>query len=52
MGNGNPPAYISSVTYGRMLLVKMTSKYSFEEMKAALKARVNFKLGNRKEEIL
>lgn len=31
---GNPPAYISSVTYGRMFVLQMTSTRSYTEMKA------------------
>ena len=31
---GNPPAYISSVTYGRMFVLQMTSTRSYAEMKA------------------
>ena len=38
MGDGNPPGYISSVTYGRMLLLKVESSHSAEELKAALDA--------------
>lgn len=45
MGPANPPAYIASVTYGRMFLFKMVSSYSFEEMKRALRIGVNFTLG-------
>jgi hypothetical protein len=36
----NPPCYLSSVTYGRMLLVLVTSRASSLEIKAALKAGV------------
>jgi hypothetical protein len=45
MGPNNPPAYISSVTYGRMLIFKLTSIHSSEKMKRALKLAVNLKLG-------
>jgi hypothetical protein len=39
VGEGNPPAYIASVTYGRILLFKMTSstKKSYREMEASFK---------------
>lgn len=36
MGQGNPPVYISSVTYGRMLLFMASSTYTSDEIKAAL----------------
>lgn len=37
MGEGNPPAYVSSVTYGRMLLALATSTRSATEVEAALR---------------
>ncbi len=40
MGPGNPPLYISSVTYGRLLLFSVTSTYSQTEMYAALQAAI------------
>jgi len=36
--NGNPPCYISSVDYGRIIIVKMTSEESYETMKSSLSA--------------
>lgn len=41
MGAGNPPAYVASVTYGRMLLVKIESSASASELKAALDVAFN-----------
>ncbi len=38
MGPENLPTYISNIVYGRMLMLTMTSDYSFEEMEAALTA--------------
>jgi hypothetical protein len=38
-GNGNPPCYISSVTYGRMLLVLVTANVSSQTLKLALNAK-------------
>lgn len=38
MGPDNLPTYISSVVYGRMLMLTMTSSYSLEEMRGALQA--------------
>ena len=35
---GNPPCYISSVSYGRIIIVKMTSEDTFENMKSSLEA--------------
>ncbi len=40
MGPDNPPMYISSVTYGRILIFKMTSRRSYEDIKAAMKWKV------------
>ncbi|MEZ4400797.1 MAG: thiol-activated cytolysin family protein [Kofleriaceae bacterium] len=34
--DGNPPLYVSSVTYGRMVVFTFESEYSAEEMQAAL----------------
>jgi thiol-activated cytolysin len=36
MDETRPPAYVSSVTYGRMILFTFESEYSSEEMQAAL----------------
>ncbi len=36
VGPGNPPVYVSSITYGRMVIFTFESKYSGEEMGAAL----------------
>lgn len=38
LGPDNLPTFISSIVYGRMLLVTMTSTRTYEEMKAALEA--------------
>ncbi len=46
MGPGNPPAYVSSVTYGRMLLMKVESNESESELRAALDAAyTSYKVG-------
>jgi thiol-activated cytolysin len=36
MSNGNPPGYIASVTYGRILIFKVTATSSHDDIKAAL----------------
>ena len=36
MGPGNPPAYVSSVTYGRMLIMKVETDESERDLRAAL----------------
>jgi thiol-activated cytolysin len=36
VGPGNPPVYVSSITYGRMVVFTFESEYSAEEMGAAL----------------
>lgn len=36
MGPGNPPGYVSSVTYGRMLIMKIESDDSESDLRAAL----------------
>jgi thiol-activated cytolysin len=36
MGQGNPPLYVASVTYGRMVVFTFESEYSAEELNAAL----------------
>jgi len=36
MGSANPPVYVSSVTYGRLVVFTFESRYSSEEMSAAL----------------
>lgn len=36
MGPGNPPAFVSSVTYGRMLVMKIESDESERDLRAAL----------------
>jgi len=38
IGPGNLPTFVSSITYGRILVMTMTSTYSETEMKAALQA--------------
>ena len=38
VGTDNPPTFISSIVFGRMLMLTMTSSRSYEEMKAALDA--------------
>lgn len=38
IGPENPPTYISSIVYGRMLMLTMTSSHSIEEMRGALSA--------------
>lgn len=38
IGEENPPLYISSMTYGRVLIYKITSKYSESEIKSAMSA--------------
>ncbi len=38
MGSGNPPAYISTVTYGRMLLVFASTRAEAESLRLALAA--------------
>jgi thiol-activated cytolysin len=36
LGPGNPPVYVSSITYGRMVVFTFESNYSAEELGAAL----------------
>lgn len=36
MGPGNPPAFVSSVTYGRMLIMKVETDESEQDLRAAL----------------
>ncbi len=38
IGPGNPPGYVSTVTYGRMLLVLVSSSRRADELRAALSA--------------
>jgi hypothetical protein len=38
IGEDNSPLYISSMTYGRVLIYKITSKYSESEIKSAINA--------------
>lgn len=38
----NPPVYVDSMTYGRLLLVTMESQYSASEMEMALRASADF----------
>jgi Thiol-activated cytolysin len=38
IGSENPPTFISSIVYGRMLMLTMTSSFSYERMRAALEA--------------
>ncbi len=52
MSDGNPPMYISSVTYGRLLLFSMTSRSSHSEMRAALEAKFAGHASAEQEEIL
>lgn len=42
VGEGNPPGYISSVSYGRILVAKMTSSYTIDQMKSAVDAKFGF----------
>ncbi len=46
MGNDNIPAYVASVTYGRMFTATMTSSASEEELKWAMKAKYNSLVGS------
>ena len=41
MGPGNPPAYVSSVTYGRMMLMKIESDESEADLRATLDVTYN-----------
>ncbi len=41
MGPGNPPAYVSSVTYGRMLIMKVETDESERDLRAALNLAFN-----------
>ncbi len=41
MGPGNPPAFVSSVTYGRMLVMKVESNDSERDLRAALDVAFN-----------
>ncbi len=41
MGPGNPPAYVSSVTYGRMLIMKVETDESERDLRAALDLAFN-----------
>lgn len=38
IGEDNPPLYISNMSYGRVLIYKMTSTYSAERIQAAIEA--------------
>lgn len=38
IGDDNPPLFISSMTYGRILMYKMTARYSSERIAAAIEA--------------
>lgn len=38
MGSGNPPLYISSVQYGRMICILARGEFSSSELKASIKA--------------
>ncbi|MGY2893839.1 thiol-activated cytolysin family protein [Deinococcus sp. UYEF24] len=42
----NPPVYVDSMTYGRLLLVTMESQYSASEMEVALRASASFGAAN------
>ena len=42
MGEGNPPCFVSSVTYGRRFIVHVSSSISEEKVNAALNVVVNF----------
>jgi hypothetical protein len=41
IGPGNPPVYVDSVTYGRMLIFTVSSKTESSELKASLNAAFN-----------
>ncbi|MEM7765722.1 MAG: thiol-activated cytolysin family protein [Pseudomonadota bacterium] len=41
MGEGNVPAYVARVTYGRILTATMTSTFSEEEMRSAFEFKYN-----------
>ena len=41
IADNNPPLYISSMTYGRVLIYKMTSSYESSRIQAALSASYN-----------
>lgn len=41
IGDSNPPLYVSSMTYGRVLIYKMTSSDSKQRIKAAINASYN-----------
>ncbi|MCB9229513.1 MAG: thiol-activated cytolysin family protein [Deltaproteobacteria bacterium] len=41
ISDGNPPGYISSVTWGRKILLFFESDASYEDLEGALKARFN-----------
>ncbi len=41
MGPGNPPAFVSSVTYGRMLIMKVETDESERDLRAALDLAFN-----------
>ncbi|NUP11570.1 MAG: hypothetical protein HOW73_36455 [Polyangiaceae bacterium] len=41
MGNGNPPLYVQSITYGRRVIFSVQSDHSASEIKAALEASYN-----------
>jgi thiol-activated cytolysin len=45
-GVTNPPAIVSSVTYGRMYVFKLTAKKTFDELKAAAAVSHRFVSGN------
>lgn len=45
---GNPPCYISSVSYGRIIIVKMTSEDTYQNMKSSLEG--SYKIVNGKAE--
>lgn len=46
ISNGNPLCYVSSVTYGRMLIARITSTASLSDLKAAASASIGGFQGN------
>jgi hypothetical protein len=41
MGPNDPPAYVASIVYGRQMLLRMESSFSYESMNRALSANVS-----------
>jgi len=46
MGLNNPPLYVEGITYGRRIMIMMSSRYSHSEMIAAFQFKYKKKLGN------